>query len=309
MKILFFGVFEKPYDTEVYILKSLQKLGHEVNAQAINRCTLSDVQELLKGEYDFILFSKGWFAKDENKINDEFRKSPILKVGWFFDLTIGTRRENQLKMHQSFLADIVLTTDGGHEEEFKQAGINHICLRQGIFEDEAYFGKPDKEKFKEDIVFVGTSQHDIWFKWTYRNKWLKWLQETYKERFGWYGAEDGIRNDELNNLYATAKIVVGDSVYHPHYWSNRLYETLGRGGFLIFPMIPGIEKEFIPYKHFIPYTIGDFDGLQEKIDYYLTHDKERKAIQKAGLEHCKKHHTYTHRCQKLIEIVNEHNSK
>ena len=38
-----------------------------------------------------------------------------------------------------------------------------------------------------------------------------------------------------------------------------------------------------------------------KIDYYLEHDKERKAIQKAGHEKTIKDHTYTLRIKKLIE--------
>jgi len=100
-------------------------------------------------------------------------------------------------------------------------------------------------------------------------------------------------------------VVVGDSVYSPRYWSNRLYETIGRGGFLIFPKIPGIDGEFTPYKHFVPYDYFDFDGLKEKIDYYISHDKEREEIKMAGFEHCKNKHTYRHRCEYLIKRVKE----
>ena len=57
-----------------------------------------------------------------------------------------------------------------------------------------------------------------------------------------------IRGKELNDLYATAKVVVGDTLCkgfnYPYYFSDRLFETTGRGGFLIHPYIKGLEDYF-----------------------------------------------------------------
>ena len=71
------------------------------------------------------------------------------------------------------------------------------------------------------------------------------------------------------------------------------------------PKIPGLEKEFTPYEHFVPYNMGNFDQLKKIIDYYLTHDKEREKIRRAGFEHCKKHHTYLHRVKVLLKTLED----
>jgi spore maturation protein CgeB len=119
---------------------------------------------------------------------------------------------------------------------------------------------------------------------------------------GW-GGEDEIRGEVLNNYLASAKIIVGDSVPTPYYWSNRIYEILGRGGFLIHPKVEGLDKEFKPYKHYVPYERGNWSQLKEIIDYYLVHDEERKKIQMAGFRYCKKHYTYTKRVAELLKQI------
>jgi len=133
---------------------------------------------------------------------------------------------------------------------------------------------------------------------------MEFLTSTYGDRFHWYGRTNTaeVRGEKLNDLYNSA-IVIGDSVYSPHYWSNRIYEVLGRGGFLIHPMIEGIEKEFKPFKHFIPYNHHDYKGLKEKIDYFLEHEEERDKIRMAGFAYCKKNHTLDNRCRQFLDYV------
>lgn len=305
MKILYFGSFEKPYDTEVYVANTLEMMGHIVTRVSAHDTSPDGAIQILKtATHDFILLSKGWHTVNYSRFMEAVRATGIYSVGWYWDLLIGTSREGSVQSNPVFLADFTLTTDGGHNEEFKAYGVNHALLRQGIYEPEAHPGDWKQEYFY-DVVFVGTEAHGGECRWDYRKKLLDFLQKTYGSKFRWLGQHQTIRNEELNNLYASARVVVGDSVYSPHYWSNRLYETTGRGGFLIFPEIPGLEKEFEYYKQIVPYRIGDWEGLKEKIDYFVTHDVEREKIQMAGFEHCKQFHTYTKRCEELIKIVNE----
>ena len=112
-----------------------------------------------------------------------------------------------------------------------------------------------------------------------------------------------VRGDALNALYASVGVVVGDSLPSPLYWSNRLYETLGRGGFLIFTEIEGLNEEYEPYKHFIPFKFYGFQSLGEKIEHFLKHPEEREKISNAAMEHTKKHHTLLNRCQQFLDIV------
>lgn len=303
MKIIYFGSFDKPYDTEVFISNTLETLGCEVNRIKTTTCDLDRIRELLRVKYDFILFSKGWFLGDQDEIKRYFSKIDTLKVSWFFDLVFGTNRYKILLDHQIFYADIVFTTDGGHQKKFEKMGLNHHCLRQGVYEPEAVLGEM-QEKYRNDIIFVGCNVHGEAFKWPNRDELLKFLFKEYGDRFAWYGEKREIRNLELNNLFASAKIVVGDSVYSPNYWSNRVYETLGRGGFLIFPVQDNFD--FQAGEHFVSYHYGDYEGLKEKIDYYLVHDEERETIRKDGFEYCKKNHTYTIRCKEFLKVINDY---
>jgi len=51
------------------------------------------------------------------------------------------------------------------------------------------------------------------------------------------------------------------------------------------------------------YEYGDFLGLKNRIDFYLSHDAEREALRMAGHERTKRDHTYTQRLQTIIETV------
>lgn len=299
-KILYFGSFDKPFDTEVYVTNTLEKQGHTVEKRTASKTSNDELRKLLKGGYDFVLLSKGWFVDEEGAIQI-IKNSGVKTVGWFWDLCWGTPRKHLLKDHHLFHADEVYTSDGG-DWDWSKYGIKHKILRQGIYSPEAIKGN-FKQEYAYDVIFVGTNSHGTDFQWKHRQELLHFLKKYYGDRFRHLGVGGDLRNLELNDVYASAKVVVGDSVYSKNYWSNRLYETMGRNGFLVFPMIEGLEKEFTPYKHFIPYDYYDFVGLAEKVDYYIEHDKERNEIRDAGFEHCKAYHTYDIRCEQLIKNI------
>ena len=108
-------------------------------------------------------------------------------------------------------------------------------------------------------------------------------------------------------MLGKVKVFVGDSYPSPNYWSNRIYEITGRGGFLLHPETIGLDEEFIAGKHYIAYkrpgNRAGWQVLQGLIDYWVTHDKEREQIRQQGFAHCGKHYTYTHRVKTLLEHI------
>ncbi len=321
MKVLYIGTFAKN-DPRIgtcpnadYISDAFVELGHQVTRVNESDVTADDVVRLADS-YDLLLVEEGRLKGDHwsdkagvNHIEGYFQKVmdnvTIPVIPWLTNLfmSIGPR-ELELTTNPVFKADIVFSTDGGHDKEFAAAGVNHILLRQGIHEPEAYLAKPEYNTLAE-IGFIGSIYDNIW---PYRKKLKDFLTKGYGGRFEHFGQSGDIRHDNLNKLLATLKIVVGDSVASPYYWSNRLYEFLGRGAFMVWPMVDGVDQEYEPYKHFIPYQYGDWDGLKEIIDFYL--DDKRKAkrdkIRLAAIEHSKKHHTYKHRVEKMLAILKEH---
>ena len=299
MKIAIIGKFSRIYDEEQIAL-SFEQLGVDV-VRIRDAINVPSAIEIIRNETpDVVLYFKLDIVGSQKVLIDWLKSKGIKTVCWLFDLYRVGPRLIVIFTSPIFTSDFVFTTDGGDEEIWKRNGINHHLLRQGIYGKFTYVAEQCK-KYKHDVVFVGG--RNSW--WGYRKKVMGFLRSKYGDRFVRYGEKDTheIRTDELNKLYSSAKIIIGDSVYSPGYWSNRIYETIGRGGFFIHPMVEGLDKEFEPYKEFIPYNFNDFDGLKEKIDYYLIHDDERNKIRMAGFERCKKDYTYVNRCRDLIKIV------
>lgn len=304
MIIAYIGDFTLHYSTERYVAYALEQLGHTVHKIeefSIGRKDREEIIRQLKEMHpDFVLFCKVRSMHDPTGFIERL-KQDFLTVTWIFDLyfDLPVDRAYQLRARSApFNAHIVFTTDGGHDKEFEELGINHKLLRQGIHAPDAYLGDVSKS-YPHPVVFVGTNTYRT------RHAMLYELDKHFKADFFWYGNTPRtiVRGGALNALFASVKIVVGDSQPSPHYWSNRMYETLGRGGFLIHPRVKGLEKEFEYFKHFVPYDYGHYDQLVEIIKFYLTHDKEREAIRRAGHEYCKNNYTYTHRCAELITEV------
>ncbi|MEX2253026.1 MAG: glycosyltransferase, partial [Thermoleophilaceae bacterium] len=120
-------------------------------------------------------------------------------------------------------------------------------------------------------------------------------------------ATNQIRGPLLADLYASIKVVVGDSCLlpgdHGRYWSDRIPETLGRGGFLLHPWVGGIDDHFTDGEHLRLWPAGDWRELQRLIEHYLRNDDERRRIAEAGRLHVLENHTYTVRVRQLLERI------
>lgn len=287
MKLLMIGKFTKLYDEE-YIARSFEMLGVEVKRVNENLSKLEIIDNIEHFQPDYILWTK-LKVGEPAKLREYCRKYKT--ICWVFDLYFDYHREVRLNT-PAFTADWVFTTDGGHDDEFKAKGINHNCVRQGIFAPECFYNV-DKPMY--DVVFVGSENPY----YPNRTQFMGKLAQEYN--FKWFGRynTNEVRGLMLNELYSQTKIVVGDSVYSPHYWSNRVVETLGRGGFLIHREVEGIKEAF---PDLVTYN-GTYADLKNKIDYYLTHEDERQAIIKKNFELVKNNYTMDKQCQKLLNYI------
>lgn len=297
--VVYIGDFAQPFDTEKYIAEALEELGYRVvrvnERKFFLRLIDEVINEIVYYKPSLVLFSKGRPLGDAEVFIERLKGLGVPTACWLFDLyfDLPSPRIGKLKRKEApFNCETIFSTDGGHDNDFKLIGIKHKLLRQGIYEPEAILYDRPKTK---DVIFVGSDSFGN------RAKMLDGLKKRYGKRFEWHGYETSIRNLPLNELYATAKVVVGDSFPSSRYWSNRIYETLGRGGFLLHPHVEGIEEEFEDGKHLVLYKRGDMDDLYTKIDYYLSHDEEREKIRVAGFEHVKNNYTYKHRCIELMK--------
>lgn len=82
----------------------------------------------------------------------------------------------------------------------------------------------------------------------------------------------------------------------------RAFEIMGSGGFLLSNYQEDFFEFFEPGVDFAYYS--SYEDLMEKVEYYLTHEEERKQIAKNGYEKVKKYHTYKARFDTILEIIN-----
>lgn len=293
MKIAYIGSFSRLWDEEG-IARSFEALGHEVKRFNERGFASASIDKVIDYDPDMLVFAK---LKTSYPVRQELMERYKGKSTCFIpDLYWGLSRQFLIKHNDPmFQADYVFTPDGGNDDKWDKEGINHHLVRQGIYDKE--LGAMKEEK-KYDLTFVGA----INTQFPYRKTLLANLGNRFN--LNWVGnrRDDEFRGEELTKLIAQSKIIIGDSVDSPYYWSNRIYETIGRGGFIIHPNIKGLDKDYEPYKHFVPYEWGDFHGLYKKIEYYLKHDEERNKIAMAGMKHTKDNHTLLNRCKQMVEI-------
>lgn len=85
----------------------------------------------------------------------------------------------------------------------------------------------------------------------------------------------------------------------------RAFEIIGAGGFLISNYQPDFDDCFIAGEDYVFYE--SIEDLMDKIDYYLSHESDRKAIAESGLNRIRENHTYLHRVQEMLGIIGENN--
>jgi hypothetical protein len=307
-KITFLGNFRVDFTSESHHSKTLESLGHEVIRLQESEATAEMVlQNAMESSLFVWVHTHGWNTLGRFTMQDvllELKKHKIPSMTYHLDLWFGLSRQKDLRRKPVYQhIDNFFTVDKKMAEWFNsQTSVKGHYLPAGVYDKECVYVPAT---FKEDVVFVGSKTYHP--EWPYRPKLINFLSQTYGKRFNLYGREGVkmVRGQDLNNLYASTKVVVGDTLCpnfnYPDYWSDRIYETIGRGGFLIHPYIPGLEKEFEDKKHVVFYEYNNLDQLKELVDYYLEHDEEREQIRKAGHELVKNNYTYKNRWQKILK--------
>lgn len=309
MRIVFLGNFRVGYTSETHHANTLNDMGHEVVRMQETDATADDVlAQCLEADMFVWVHTHGWHTLGSMSTTlKALKRMGIPSVTYHLDLWFGLRRQVGMQtdpywdIEHFFTVDKLMADWLNTETEVK----GHY-LQAGVYNRECEMLEP-KGAIPLDVTFVGSKRYHA--EWQYRPQLVQWLQDTYGDHF-WHYGNDGmkiVRGKELNEIYAESKVVIGDSLCidfkYPSYWSDRVYETLGRGGFMIHPYIQGMEQHFEDRKHLVFYDFGNWQQLKSLIDYYLTHTEEREEIRKAGFEHVKAKHTYHNRWEHIIKEV------
>lgn len=335
-RILFCGNFRHAYCTEVHLTRTLEELGHTVTRLQESDVVPSMIYDVAIAQHaDQVWYQRTWgygqwppgnprgadLTGSLREVWARLKDAGIATVSYHLDLYRGLAREAAILdptgtvTDPFWLTEFVFTADGDGRTQrwMDDHGIRHYWMPPAVVADETTPGVVDRDRWPDDVVFVGSGagyhpEHPE------RQELLDWAAARYGDRFRRYGLPQYIiRGADLNSLYATVPAVIGDSlarVYpdgtrHTNYWSDRIHETLGRGGVLIHPDVPGL-RDFTGYEHgehCLFYEYGDYDAVGEHVDWCLTHPTEARAMAERGRALTQAAHTYHHRLGAALAIV------
>lgn len=309
MKIAYLGNYEAPWCTEVDITRELEGMGHEVvRIQEPHRADTGFLGEVAFKASDCaaLFFQRTWgLPAQATDVWRILEGNGVKTASYHLDLYHGLQRQASIDRDPFWTTQYVFTPDGNPAaaEWFADHGVNHVYMEPAVASDECYRGSP-REEFAHDVVFVGSyGYHD---EWPHRVELIDWLAKTYGDRFKRFGGDTTpgpVRNRDLNDLYASAKVVVGDSCFahrRQRYWSDRPYESWGRGAYMIFPHIDALAASIGPYPS---WDVGDWSVLKDLIDGALG-DAYHRDQSSAGLhDSIRTNHTYRRRLTLALETM------
>lgn len=315
------GNFGPSHSTENHLLQALVGLDHDVTPVQENDVEAwrdTDSSPLWRSRPDVVLWTRtGWdwdslgIAPAEmhvlqHRFLERCENAGIPTVGYHLDRWWGLAREHEVATEPFFSCSLVCTADGGHDKEWADAGVNHAWFPPAVSLYECEPAQPE-EAYASDIAFVGSWQgyHP---EWEHRAQLVAWLSETWGDRVRFWPqpGQPAVRGHALRQLYASVKVCVGDSCLVPaadgtpveRYWSDRVPETLGRGGILVHPWVEGLP--FLPGVHLWAWHLGDFDALHEVVGLALGQsDDGRARMREDARRIVRRHHTYSARMRTL----------
>lgn len=330
VKILYVGNYQPglpegvaAWSTETHIAWSIEDAGHRAIRCQERDSVWREVPALAAAEgADLVLWTRT-FGLDRDldaqvagiaKLRDAGITSAAIHLDKWWDLP----RADQLTTEPWFHVDHVFTADGGNDAGWARLGINHHWSPPGVVRSECHRGSW-RAQVSSDIAFVGshTFEYDQgqqrWLgyhpEWAHRRQLVRWLRHQYGDRVRfWPSGGRQVRGQMLADVYASTRVLIGDScMVSPggRYWSDRIPETLGRGGFLLHPNTAGLGEQYTLGEHLVTWDVGDWDKLHQLIEHHLNprHDDERRQIASAGQAHVVAEHTYTRRVEQMLATI------
>lgn len=314
-KVVQVGNFDPDHSTENELRKALNANGCEVST--VQEGNVDQWRDAIARGFEDVGFVVWTRTKSElDKIPRDVQQTFVDRAhefdvpvcGYHLDIWFDLKREREISQVPYFtLVDFMCTADGGHEEQFKAAGVNHVWFPPGVSEFECGRGT-FRQEFAADVAFVGCWDGTYHKEWTHRFDLVKHLQRRGDVRFWPEPGKHAVRGPDLRDLYASVKVLVGDSCLvgpNGHYWSDRVPETLGRGGVLLHPHVEGMQDYYWDGVHLETWPLGDWAELDHKIDKLLGEPSRRESIADAAVDWTLKYNTYTVRMGQLIEFLKE----
>ncbi|MEN6350696.1 MAG: glycosyltransferase [Syntrophomonas sp.] len=162
------------------------------------------------------------------------------------------------------------------------------------------FGRFEARERGNDIILRPLVERKFSIK-IYGNEWWLDVSKRFFINSNFYGG--WLDYEQTRTAYASSKIVLGvhsvdDS---PTMMSMRTFEILGCGAFYLTQWTPAIENLFENHKHLV-WSKSPEETLH-LVDFYLAHPEARESIARKGQEEVYNKHTYIHRAQNMLRVL------
>ncbi len=278
-------------EDELSIHYALEKMGHKISRVR---------EEMGKNAHNLPNMDLCLFHKWEDPRYIVKVKCP--KVFWFFDLVdypdpiLVGRNQNRMNWMKDTvpLVDMGFCTDGDWVENHNERN-KLFWLPQGIDERRLVLNRA--RAGANPIVFTGIKRGG-----TQRQSFVDEMEQVYGADF--CHVKKGVYGDDLIDVISKSQIMIApDGPITDRYWSNRVYLTIGMGGFMLHPYCERLTKHYTDGQEIVYYK--DRKQLHELIPYYRNNPEERLRIARAGAQRTAQYHTYRSRCELLISVVKE----
>lgn len=309
---MYLGNLSAPHSTEAHVRRALEANGHTVDGVQENEADWASLAARA-ADADFVLWThtRDYAPPATYEAQRKFLADcPVSTVGFHLDLWHGLARAHLVDEEPYFHVDLLVTADGGHDEEWEKAGVNHRWMPPGVSAAECEPGTY-REELASPICFVGSWQSGYHRESRHRAELVAQLKRRRKRdvRFWPRPGEHALRGEPLRDLYASTAVAIGDSClvgtpgFRGRYWSDRIPESIGRGACLVHPVVEGLFEHYTDGEHLYTWQPGDWRSMHRLLDMLTANPDVAKRVGEAGRAHVLERHTYEVRVRQLVELM------
>ncbi len=298
--------------------------GHDVLISGpINKENLSNMIETFKPDFAITI---GWgleHTKDkQNLIQQQMELNKVPLVYWAVEDPAYTEVWS-IPLVNAIKPDFVFTLCPAKVDTYKKLGIPSEHLDFG-YEETINHPIHVHSEYEPQIAIVANAYPDILEKYPehFRHRSLDilirpLLKENIRIDFwgdGWDKMDDYfgfnipkewihgfLGYKDTSKVYCSSNIILGLQNY-PELLTQRTYEILGSGGFLLTLDTPGVREKFKPGKDLVV-SLSPEETIQ-KVHYYLNQSEKRSQIQIQGRKSVEVH-SYKFRVNQIINTLIE----
>lgn len=244
---------------------------------------------------------------DQASVVGNARRADTPTVSIHMDKWWGLGREPEVFTDPFFTTDWVLTTDGGNDERWSDAGVNHVWIPPATITADTRWEVTSVPMFERKAVFVGSWERYAHPEWTYRRALVTAMRRAFGPSFLCVPGKTGrrVHGQALANIVASAAVVVGDSCLVDNatrYWSDRIPLVLGMGGVLAHPAVEGLD-EFFTSDHYLPTPVGDIPAMVDTVSRVLESGDHYPELRANGRNEVRERHTFERRAELVVDLV------